>query len=403
MKTLHTGAAIAALTIAALPLPAIAQDGQTGPSPTVMQYREHMFDDGIRSLANRTIALMFNTALVEAGDSPSELPVRETPLNFTYEVDGQVHQGADAIENTFVDGLLIIKNGTIVYEGNFNRSTAETRYNSYSMAKSINAVMVGLALKEGLIGSVTDQVTTYLPELKGTGYDGATIRDLMEMRSGIAWDENFFSPGTPSYEAHVASWVQERARYTDAALITEREHEPGTFNRYNSLDAGVVGWVVERAAGMPVSQFLSTRLWKPAGMQADAFYVIDGEPGVGREFTAGGFNAVLRDYGRLGLLMLNNGHAKGKPFFPDGFVTNLSSDITDQSEEEGLGYGWFWWTIKGTEAFTALGGEGQFIYVDPATDTVIVKMSHGPVGPAAEPIRAEELAFLRAASEWDGK
>jgi CubicO group peptidase (beta-lactamase class C family) len=403
MRMLHKGAAIAALTAAALPVSAFAQDDQAGPSPTIMQYREHMFDEGIRSLANRTIALMFNTAPVEAGDSPLELPVRSAPLNFTYEVNGEVHQASDAIENTFVDGLLIIKNGTIVYEGNFNRSTAETRFNSYSMAKSINAIMVGLAVKEGLIGSVTDQVTTYLPELKGTGYDGAYIRDLMEMRSGIAWDENFFSPGTPSYNAHVASWVQERARYTDAALITEREHEPGTFNRYNSLDAGVVGWVVERAVGMPVSQFLSTRLWKPAGMQADAFYVIDGEPGVGREFTAGGFNAVLRDYGRLGLLMLNDGHAKGMPFFPDNFVANLSSDITGGSEEDGLGYGWFWWTVNGTNAFTALGGEGQYIFVDPETETVIVKMSHGPVGPAADPVGAEELAFLKAASRWDGR
>jgi CubicO group peptidase (beta-lactamase class C family) len=301
-----------------------------------------------------------------------------------------------------VDALLIIKHGTIVYEGNFNRSTPETRYNSYSMAKSINAIMIGLALKEGLIKSVTDPVTQYLPELRGTGYDGATIRDLMEMRSGIAWDENFFMPGTPSYDAHVASWIEERARYTDAALITKREHAPGTYNRYNSLDASVAGWVVERAAGMPVSTYLSTRLWQPAGMQSDAFYVIDGPPGVGREFTAGGFNAVLRDFGRIGLLMLNNGHTNGKAFFPDDFVKRLSTDITTEPDE-GLGYGWFWWTVAGGRAFTAIGGEGQYIYVDPDTATVIVKMSHGPVGPEAVSVGKEELAFLKAASRWDGR
>lgn len=403
MKMFRTCAAIAALAIVALPASAFGQEAEVGPSITVKKYRERMFDEAIRSLANRTMDLMFNTAPVEAGDSALELPVRTAPLNFTYEANGKVHEASDVIENTFVDGLLIIKNGTIVYEGNFNRSTAESRYNSYSMAKSINAVMVGLAVKEGLIGSVTDQVTKYLPELKGTGYDGASIRDLMEMRSGIAWDENFFSPGTPSYDAHVASWVEERARYTDAALITKREHKPGTYNRYNSLDAAVAGWVVERATGMPVSKYLSTRLWKPAGMQADAFYVIDGAPGVGREFTAGGFNALLRDYGRLGLLMLNNGHAKGKAFFPDNFVTNLRKDITDKSEDDNLGYGWFWWTIDGTQAYSAIGGEGQYIFVDPQTKTVVIKMSHGPVGPDAEPVGREELAFLKAASKWDGK
>ncbi|MXO65293.1 serine hydrolase domain-containing protein [Altericroceibacterium endophyticum] len=382
---------------------ATAQEAQTGPSEAVMKYRERMFDEAVRPLANRTMDLMFNIAEVDAGETPSSLPVSLAPLNFTYEVDGKVHQGSDAIVNTFADALIIIKDGTVVFEGNFNRSTPETRYNSYSMAKSLNAVMVGLAVKEGLIASVTDQVTQYIPELKGTGYDGATIRDLMEMRSGIAWDENFFKPGTSSYNAHVAAWVEERARYTDAALITKREHAPGTFNRYNSLDAAVVGWVVERAAGMPVSTYLSTRLWQPAGMEADAFYVIDGPPGIGREFTAGGFNAVLRDYGRLGLMMLNHGHANGKAFLPEGFVDNLRHDITTAPSEDGLGYGWFWWTVPGTNAFTALGGEGQFIYVDPDTDTVIVKMSHGPVGPEADPVLREELAFMAAASQWDGR
>jgi CubicO group peptidase (beta-lactamase class C family) len=391
----------ATLLASASPSFAHAQETQTGPSPTVRKYRAHMFDEPIRSLANRTMALMFHTAPVEAGDAPTELPTRLAPLNFTYEVDGKLHQGSDAIENTFADGLLIIKKGAIVYEGYFNRATHETHFNSYSMAKSINAIMIGLAVKEGLIKSVTDPVTRYIPELKGTGYDGTTIRDLMEMRSGIAWDENFFKPGTPSYDAHVASWIEEKARYTDAAFTTKREHQPGTYHRYNSLDSAVVGWVVERAAGMPVSKFLSTRLWQPAGMQADAFYVIDGPPGVGREFTAGGFNAVLRDFGRIGLLMLNNGHANGQAFLPDDFVSCLSRDVTD-NQAEGIGYGWFWWTIPGSHAFTAIGGEGQYIYVDPDTKTVIVKMSHGPVGPEADPIFREELAFLKSASQWDG-
>lgn len=399
--TLHSFSFVAgAAVLASLPTCGFAQ--QKSPSAAVMEYRRHMFDEPVRVLANRTIADMFNTVPVKASNVPSVLPNRNVSMNFTYEVGGKVHPATDVIENTFVDGLLIIKRGTVVYEGYFNRATAETRFNSYSMAKSMNAVMIGLALKEGAIAAVTDPVTKYVPELKGTGYEGATVRDLMEMRSGIAWDENFFKPGTPSYNAHVASWVEERARYTDAALITKPEHKPGTFFRYSSLDAGVAGLVVERAAGMPVSQYLSTRLWQPAGMQADGFYVIDGPQGVGREFTAGAFNAVLRDFGRVGLLMLNNGRANGKEFFPGDFVSNLSTDITTEPDD-GLGYGWFWWTVPGTKAFTGLGGEGQYIYVDPDTDTVVVKMSHGPAGPAAVSVGQEALAFLKAASQWDGK
>jgi len=361
-----------------------------------------MFDEPVRTLANRSIALMFNTAPVKAGGTAMPLPSRPNSLNFSYDYDGKTHPAADIVERTFTDALLIIKKGTIVYEGYFNRATPDTHLNSYSMAKSMNAVMVGLALKQGLIRSVTDPVTRYIPELRGTGYDGATIRDLMEMRSGAAWDENFFKPGTSSYDAHVASWVEERARYTDGALKTAHEHQPGTYFRYNSMDAAVVGWIVERATGMSVSRFLSQQLWSKAGMEKDAFYVIDGPPGVGREFTAGGFNAVLRDYGRIGLLMLNNGRANGRDFFPADFVANLSRDIPT-SGEDGLGYGWFWWTVRGTQAVTALGGEGQYIFFDPETDTVVIKMSHGPVGPPAEPIQAETVAFLKAASRWDGR
>lgn len=379
-----------------------AADG-TGPSPSIRAYRTHMFDEPVRTLANRTMALMFNTAPVEAGKDVASLNTQAVPMRFTYQFGGQTRPANDIIERTSTDALLIIKHGVIVHEGYYNRVTAQTHLNSYSMAKSINAVMVGLALKQGAIKSTTDLVTTYIPELRGSGYDGVTVRDLMEMRSGVAWDENFFKPGTSSYNAHVASWVEERARYTDAALKTKPEHKPGTYFRYNSMDAGVAGWLVERAVGMPVSKYLSERLWMPAGMEANAFYVIDGAPGVGREFTAGGFNAVLRDYGRLGLLMLNDGQANSKSFFPAGFVADLSRDVTNGKAEAGLGYGWFWWPVLGTKAVTALGGEGQYIFFDPQTQTVVIKMSHGPVGPDAEPIQAETMAFLKAASAWDGK
>jgi len=396
---LLVGAAVLSVAVAG---PSEGAADQSPPSADIRAYRAHMFDEPVRALANRSIALMFNTAPVKAGPRATPLARKPAPLDFRYDYDGTTHPAADIIERTSTDALLIIKHGAIVYERYFNRATSDTHFNSYSMAKSMNAIMVGLALQQGLIKSVAEPVTRFIPELKGTGYDGATIRDLMEMRSGTAWDENFFKPGTSAYNAHVASWVEERARYTDAALKMVREHQPGSYFRYNSMDAAVVGWVVERAAGMPVSRYMSRQLWSRAGMEKDAFYVIDGPPGIGREFTAGGFDAVLRDYGRIGLLMLNKGRINGRDFFPADFVANLSRD-NPTSGEDGLGYGWFWWPVRGTRAVTALGGEGQYIFFDPDTQTVIVKMSHGPVGPPAVPIQAETIAFLKAASAWDGR
>jgi CubicO group peptidase (beta-lactamase class C family) len=165
MKPIASVLAIASLTMT------VAAGANTPPAEAVKQYRSHMFDAPVRTLANRTIAEMFNTAPVRASGKPRRLPVKLAALDFTYTVDGKNHPATDVIENTFVDGLLIIKSGVIVYEGYYNRSGPETHYNSYSMAKSINAVMIGLAIKQGLISSVDDQVTRYIPELKGTGYD----------------------------------------------------------------------------------------------------------------------------------------------------------------------------------------------------------------------------------------
>ena len=183
-----------------------------------------------------------------------------------------------------------IKDGKIVYERYLNRADAKTHFNSYSMAKSFNSILVGLAIADGHIRSVLDPVEKYVPELKNSGYGGTTIKDLLEMRSGVEWNDNFFAEGSTAHKAHVAAWVEGSARYTDFAAGAKRAHPPGTVFNYDTMDAAVVGLVVERAVKMPISRYLSDRLWKPAGMESYAFYVIDGPPGIGREFSGGGFN-----------------------------------------------------------------------------------------------------------------
>ena len=368
----------------------------------VQEFRRQMFEPPLNIVADRSIELMFNTVRVEAGADPSRLPQAPAQLDFTYEYAGVRRPALDVIERTFTDALLIIKNGTIVYEGYFNLSTPQTHFNSYSAAKSINAVLVGAALRDGALTSVEEPLTQHVPELEGTGYAGVTVRQLLQMRSGVDWDENFFEPGTSGYRAHVGAWVEASSRFTDAALTVKRRHAPGSVFYYNTLDSALVGKVVERATKMSVSRYLSERVWKPAGMESYGFYLIDGLPGVGREFTGGGFNAVLRDYGRLGLLMLNEGRANGQQILPTAYVKELASTSASaqETDEPDLGYGYLWWTVNGSRAFTALGGEGQFVFVDPDTQTVIVKLSHGPVGPKFEDVQRETVSFLKAASRW---
>lgn len=373
-------------------------------SKTIENYRLHMFDAPFRSLANRTIELMFDTARVDNAKTRWILPKNTVDMDFTYEFNGVRHRADDVLEDTDTDALLVIKNGRIVCERYLNRADATTHFNSYSMAKSFNSIMVGLALADGHIQSVLDPVVKYVPELRGSGYDGTTIQNLLEMRSGVDWDDNFFAEGTIGRKAHLAAWVEASARYTDEARNTTQAHPPGTTFNYNTMDAAVVGLLIERAVKMPVSKYLSERLWNPAGMESYSFYVLDGPPGAGREFTGGGFNAVLRDYGRVGLMMLDRGRANGRQILPASYVaesTKPSTTSDTETKEPHLGYAYFWWPILNSQAFTALGGEGQFIYVDPASRTVVVKMSHGPVGPEAQANEQETLKFFTAVSRWE--
>jgi len=371
-------------------------------SPAVREYRLRMFDPAVSTLANRSIELMFDTRTVRAGGRPSRLPVATSPLDFQYEAGGAMVPASAFAERTFTDALLILKNGRIVHEQYLNRTTERTRFMSYSMAKSLNSIMTGFALAEGLIGSVDDPVVKYLPELRGTAYDGIALRHLLWMRTGARWDDNFFSPG-PARDAHVAAFVEQKERYfTAATRISDRAGLPGVAFNYNSVEATLVGEIVSRATGKKLSEYLGEKLWRPAGMESDAFYVLDGTDDSAREFTAGGFNATLRDYGRIGQMMLDRGRANGRQLLSPAWVEESTRPGPGRaSVEDGTGYAYLWWTIDGTRAFTMLGGEGQFVYVDPEHRTVIVKLSHIPVGSAeGTKATAESFAFLRAASAW---
>lgn len=389
----------AALGLAAGLLSAVAA---ADAPPALQDLRRNMFDPAVGTLTNRTIELVFDVARVEAGGDVWVLPEDRRPLDFTYEAGGETRSAEHVLQRTHTDAMIILKDGRIVYEAYLNMTRETTHFMSYSMAKTFNAILTGLAIEDGAIESVRVPVTRYAPELEGTGYDGATLEDLLEMRSGVDWNDNFFVPG-PSRDAHIAAFVENSARYTDWAQDTTRAYPPGEVFNYNTMDAALVGLVLERALGRAISDYMSERLWKPAGMQSYAFYVLDGPPGVGREFSGGGFNAVLRDYARIGQMMLDGGVANGRQVLPVSWVdqsTRPSSAGEGETGEPGLGYAYFWWTIEGAGAYTALGGEGQYLYVDPDTETVIVKLSHAPTGPDFVPIQAENLAFFRAASLW---
>lgn len=388
--------------LASLLLASAGAAALAAPPPAILQYRQHMFETPVMTLANRTIELMFDTARVEPGRRTWKLPKKQVPLDFTYEVDGRTLDAVGALERTHTDAFLVIKEGVIVHEAYLNRTDERTHFMSYSMAKSLNSIAMGIAIDRGLIGSVDEPITRHEPRLAGTAYDGATLRDVLRMRSGADWDDNFFAPG-PAKDINEAAFIRNEARFVTAAFDTKRKHAPGEVFNYNTVDAALIAHVVDDATGVPFSRFMSDHFWKPAGMESHGFYVLDGEPGVGKEFTGGGFNATLRDYGRIGLMMLNGGVANGRRILSESWVKESTTAAPGSARDEsGLGYAYLWWTDMTTsKAFLALGGEGQFIYVDPETRTVIVKMSHAPTGADGAAVQREAFAFLRAAAKWN--
>jgi CubicO group peptidase (beta-lactamase class C family) len=324
------------------------------------------------------------------------------PLDFSYEFDGKNIPAADFAERTYTNALIIIKDDMIIFERYFNQTNEDTHFLSMSVAKSITSILVGMAIADGAIASVNDLIVKYIPELKDSGYADVTIRDALTMRSGCNWDERYdFNKVTPMSELHNGAIVENRIRFTSPALTLKSIHPPGKQFNYSTVETGVLGWVLERAVGKPLEAYMAERWWQRAGMQSYGFWVADGKPGVGKVVNGMGFNAVLRDYARIGLMMLHNGKAKGQQLLPRAWISE--STLPDESNEPispgaPFGYQYQWWTLTDSDAYIAIGLQGQYIYVDPATNTVVVKLSFFP--PGEQRAENETVAFLHAVSKW---
>jgi CubicO group peptidase (beta-lactamase class C family) len=365
--------------------------------PAIQQLRRRMLDADLNTLTFHTMDEIFWTRTVPRGGPVWTLPSRPTPLTFTYGFDGAQRTSTEFIDRTYTNALLIMKDGVILSEIYHNNTGPGTRFISFSMAKSITSMLIGIALAEGRIKSLDDRIDAYIPDLAQSAYAGVTIRQVMEMRSGVDYEEryDFDNPGVAAAN-HNNALVLNLTRFADMACAVKRKTEPGSTFEYKTLDTAVLGWLVERAVGMTASAYLASRIWEPLGAEADGYFIMDGPPGVGREFTGAGFNATLRDYARLGQMVLNDGVANGRRVLPEGWVAQ--STKPSHPETEGGGYGLQWWTEPGSNAFYALGLQGQYIYIDPDSRTVVVKLSYFPPGNAAA--GDETLAFMRAAAKW---
>jgi len=282
------------------------------------------------------------------------------------------------IDSSYTQGLIFIQNDTIQYENYWRGQKEDTKHISWSMAKSYVSALFGIAMEEGYIKSIDQTVDAYLPELKGSGYEGVKIKDVLQMATGIKFDETYSDPNSDInryWEGFVFGKSQDEFAST---LINERP--PGTYNHYVSINTHVLGMIIVKATGKSLTDYLEEKIWKPIGCEFDAYWLADGH---GMEMANGGLNACLRDFAKLGKLYLHKGKWNGKQIIPRNWFEasiNPSEEYlqpnSKNSSDPGTGYGYQWWILDGNEGeFMAIGVFNQHIYINPTTNTVIVKNS----------------------------
>jgi CubicO group peptidase (beta-lactamase class C family) len=372
-------------------------------TPAIFELRRQVLNPWFMPIAYHSIDSFFETRQVPRGAQSTPLPHAERPLDFSYRYDGKTIPADQMFDRTFTNALMIVKDGTVVYENYRNFTNAQSHFLSMSMAKSITSILIGIAIDGGSIHSLDDQITQYVPELKGSAYDGVTIRDAIDMKSGVdRSDSDQLKSGTVTAERREQILVRNAIPAVCEALMVGRKTEPGKTFDYSTLNTTVLGWVLERATKQPLVDYTSKMLWQPLGAESSAFWIMDGTGPDAAPINGFGFNAVMRDYARLGLMMLNGGKANGKQIVSARWVEESTGGAhKPTSPGAKTGYQHFWWTVPDQAAYLAIGLAGQIIYVDPATRTVVVKLSYVPLD--NKTVMPETMAFLQAASKWPGK
>lgn len=319
--------------------------------------------------------LVIPARTLQKASVPSPLRTAPKPPDLHYAYQGRSCSVDDFLAHQRITGLLILKDDEVLVERYQYERKPSDRFLSNSMAKSVTSLAVGLALQDGRIGSLDDKAARYLPELADHAYGQTPLRALLRMSSGVRFVEDY--SGQDDLQRFGAIWWGGGGQIRALQAFDERDAQPGERFRYASSETMVLGLVVKRATGQSLSAYLAERLWQPMGAEADAKWNIDLE---GEEMSAGNFNAVLRDYGRLGRLLANDGWQDGRQILPRDYLRE-ATDWHRQPESLApgratpyFGYGYHFWTLPGPgRNFALIGIHGQAIYVDPERKLVMVQ------------------------------
>ena len=283
-------------------------------------------------------------------------------------------------------GLMVLQDGRVRLERYADGYGPDQRWTSFSVAKSFTSTLVGAAVKDGLIRSIDDPITRYLPELAGSAYDGVTVRQVLTMTSGVRWNEDYTDPNSDV----VRMLSVARPDGVDPVLAylrtLPREAEPGTKFVYKTGETNLIGVLVQRVYARPMTAVLEEKVWRPSGMTRDLFWMVDE---TGQNIGGCCLSASLSDYARFGEWVRRG----GTDVVPDGWFADAGRNQVPGQARPGQGYGYQWWTYPDGR-FGAQGIFGQSITIDPATRTVVAVNSNWPKATGPE-LWAERQALVQ--------
>lgn len=325
-----------------------------------------------------------------------------------YEFAGKSRSIEEFFVETDTAALLLLQDGVIRYERYALTGGPDVPWISWSVAKSFVSALVGIALSEGHINSIDDPISDYVPVQPGSAYDGVSIRDVLQMSSGARWNEDYSDITSDIYRLTVATVGI--GTLDEFVAGVERETQPGTVCRYNSADTQVLGALLVRATNRSITDYMQEKLYEPLGMSSPGCWLLDS---TGMEVAFAGLNLTARDFAKLGELYRKGGMWQGKQIVPASWVhDSLTSDAAHLQPGQpfvgghrlGLGYGYQWWLGPGERGdFSAIGVYNQFVYVDPASDVVIVKLSanhaYGTTSDESTNRELETIEFLRSIAD----
>jgi CubicO group peptidase (beta-lactamase class C family) len=323
--------------------------------------------------------------VVEPSDNPIALPVTLEKMPDQIMYKGTSLEFNEFLKQTDTNAFIVIRNGVMTYEWYKDGIVQSSQLPSYSVAKTMTSIMIGQLISQGKIKE-SDKFVDYFPKLKaGTSFDLVTIQQLLDMQAGVGVSDNY-----PSGPAGWGVAVAQMYASTDVDWFLNNNRkmafEPGTNSEYRSVDTMMLGMIIKKVTGMRIADYFSENVWQVVGAKYPATWNVDRIGGTEKTFCC--FNASAIDYGRIGMLFLNGGYAGPNKVISNTWLKRMTTAVTTLDRDWGYG-AQVWHPYPNTSL--ALGLHGQFIFINPATRTVIVKLSDNPTDSDHESDTAKAL------------